>query len=214
MIMMGMMTGGDGAPGDAHPEVIGRARMAVPLPPFRWGICHQWGGCPARGIRSGAWTTRPLPRIPGGAPSMRRGAGAARTGAGRGSHSPDRQGPCSRLPHRSAPSGAGARPDRPPCGGHRRAGSPRGPDRLHMQGAGMPIHHHRGRGIGTDVPGGPAARPLRPCGPPRAGTAMVRVPTGSRHHDGGHAHGGRRCRPDGHVMQRGRGDPAPDPRPQ
>ncbi len=43
MIMMGMMTGGDGTSGEAHPEVIGRARMAVPLP-----LIHQWGGCPAK----------------------------------------------------------------------------------------------------------------------------------------------------------------------
>ncbi len=186
--------GGDGTSGEAHPEVIGRARMAVPLPLFR---CRA--GAPPGIPDQGAWTTRPLPRIPGGAPSMRRGAGAARTRAGRGSHSPDRPHP---RPSTSGPSTAGisaassaaARPGCPPCGGHRRAGSPRGPHPSSYAGG-----EHCDRGIGTDVPVGRrvtgrqrtvrlAARPLRLCGPPRA--APLHDPSSvTMGRDGAGAHG-------------------------
>ncbi len=98
MIMMGMMMGGDGTAGDAHPEIIGRPGVIIcrgwrsPSLSSHGGLCHRWGGCPARGIRSGGMA-HPLPPIPGRAPSMQRGASAARTSAGRWLHSPDRQGP-------------------------------------------------------------------------------------------------------------------------
>ena len=214
MIMMGMMTGGDGAPGDAHPEVIGRARMAVPLPRI-----HQWGGCPDQGSLIRGMDDAPPSSHPGrgaiDAERRRRRSRPCRTGVAQpGSASPIDCGAidCGAIDCGAiSPIRCRARPDRPPCGGQGGRALRAGPrPSSHAGGAHGPSvmegwHHHRRRGIGADVPRGmrvtgrrrtvrrrPAPRLFgwkgRPVGPPRA--APLHDPSSvTMGRDGAGAHG-------------------------